>query len=649
DGTLTVTMNVTDVAGNTGNVTDTTVLDTDDVIEITPANALNLEEAGLTSAPTVTDAGSVFITANDGLLNVTISFNNVPVTVWANGTANTPIIINGTYGKLTVTSYDQATGKLSYQYELSAAQNHSAATNDTLTDSFIVKATDIDGDQAQTTIKANIVDDKPTASPDTNSVNIEVASFKFSNLSANWENTFNGGQGIERYDSDKVTGLDQVRWGGSGDSRDQKSGYGFITDSSGLSNSLNLNQDIKLGQFTHYNRPIPSGSAIGDGNNSTTDATLTLSFTINGVVISFQIQVSHNETPNNGANPNDIITILNPIQVIEIDGTKYTVNILGFYPSGSAPIGDPTRVIETIEGQNSSFELYARIVPGSSYQLPKTTGNILNGTDSNGVADKFGADKGKLFDVTSETSTTATAFGSSDSITIQGQYGTLVLNKDGSYTYTLTAGTDEIPSGADDIFTYTLKDSDDDIAQSTLTIKINEVNAQGQTVNSPIQGKKLVLDATNESNNEDDKDTHLLVHPNGVTSSDIYQWQSGDSGTDHIASFDLQSDKLVLSDLLKGEYKDNLENYFQFSLDGDSTVISIDGDQDGNYEQEIVLDGVDLFKEYGLSEQDIINGLIGRDGNGPLILESESDTAIGASGYFDNSTPLQDEKLAMIP
>jgi VCBS repeat-containing protein len=54
---------------------------------------------------------------------------------------------------------------------------------------------------------------------------------------------------------------------------------------------------------------------------------------------------------------------------------------------------------------------------------------------------------------------------------IQGQYGKLTLNADGSYTYTRDAYS---AGGVDDVFTYTLKDGDGDTSTATLTIHIND-------------------------------------------------------------------------------------------------------------------------------------------------------------------------------
>ncbi len=56
-----------------------------------------------------------------------------------------------------------------------------------------------------------------------------------------------------------------------------------------------------------------------------------------------------------------------------------------------------------------------------------------------------------------------------DGLSIHGQYGTLVMQTDGSYTYTRDAGT---PGNVSDKFTYTLTDGDGDTSTANLTIDI---------------------------------------------------------------------------------------------------------------------------------------------------------------------------------
>ncbi|WP_412523451.1 type I secretion C-terminal target domain-containing protein, partial [Shewanella chilikensis] len=105
---------------------------------------------------------------------------------------------------------------------------------------------------------------------------------------------------------------------------------------------------------------------------------------------------------------------------------------------------------------------------------------------------------------------------------------------------------------------------------------------------------------------------------------DTFSWKAGETGTDHITDFELNKDKLDLSELLLGEEHNSLEQYFEFSVADGNTTISIDADLDGEFDQHIVLDGVDLFAEYGNDESDIINGLLGSNGDGPLLVDTQS-------------------------
>ncbi|MGL4893724.1 MAG: type I secretion C-terminal target domain-containing protein, partial [Shewanella sp.] len=129
--------------------------------------------------------------------------------------------------------------------------------------------------------------------------------------------------------------------------------------------------------------------------------------------------------------------------------------------------------------------------------------------------------------------------------------------------------------------------------------------------------------------------------------SDTFVWRyaDADKGTDHIVDFNVREDKLDLSDLLQGETADTLENYLFFSLDKGSTIIDIDANKDGVFDQHIVLDGVDLYSQYGVADNaGIINGLLGSNGNGPLIIDTQPVTPEPSPGM----PPLEHE-LNKIP
>ncbi|ODR85618.1 Ig-like domain-containing protein [Shewanella xiamenensis] len=112
----------------------------------------------------------------------------------------------------------------------------------------------------------------------------------------------------------------------------------------------------------------------------------------------------------------------------------------------------------------------------------------------------------------------------------------------------------------------------------------------------------------------------------GDSGNDTFVWRyaDADKGTDHIMDFNVSEDKLDLSDLLQGETAGTLESYLNFSLDSNgSTVIDIDANKDGVFDQHIVLDGVNLFSQYSATDNaGVINGLLGTNGNGPLIIDA---------------------------
>ncbi|PWF93921.1 hypothetical protein DD549_01110 [Shewanella algae] len=127
---------------------------------------------------------------------------------------------------------------------------------------------------------------------------------------------------------------------------------------------------------------------------------------------------------------------------------------------------------------------------------------------------------------------------------------------------------------------------------------------------------------------------------------DTFSWKAGETGTDHITDFELNKDQLNLSDLLLGEEHNSLEQYFEFSVADGNTTISIDADLDGEFDQHIVLDGVDLFVTYGSDESDIINGLLGNSGDGPLIVDTQSGNP-GSSYVSQTSSSGLDEQKTL--
>ena len=109
--------------------------------------------------PSETTNGVINFSAPDGLGSVTID-----------GVAVTGVVgqtFAGAFGTLTITSFNAATGQIGYSYTL--ADNTSG--NNT-SDDFAIVVTDSDGDAANDTLVINIIDDVPTARPDTDTVGV---------------------------------------------------------------------------------------------------------------------------------------------------------------------------------------------------------------------------------------------------------------------------------------------------------------------------------------------------------------------------------------------------------------------------------------------------------------------------------------------
>ncbi|WP_394391187.1 Ig-like domain-containing protein [Shewanella woodyi] len=130
----------------------------------------------------------------------------------------------------------------------------------------------------------------------------------------------------------------------------------------------------------------------------------------------------------------------------------------------------------------------------------------------------------------------------------------------------------------------------------------------------------------------------------GGQGEDTFVWNQGDTGNDHITDFKIADDKLDLSDLLQGVSAEELASHLEFSFDENSTTIAIDADKDGDVDQYITLDGVDLRDEFGLSngepdfEGSIIQGLLGSNGDGALIIDSTASTSSSSQTRFANAS-----------
>ncbi|SUX80093.1 large repetitive protein [Citrobacter youngae] len=193
-------------------------------------------------------------------------------------------------------------------------------------------------------------------------------------------------------------------------------------------------------------------------------------------------------------------------------------------------------------------------------------GNIFDGSDAAGAHDQLSTVHTQLT-VTGFNGSTATLnpAGSASSATIQGHYGSLTMNLDGSYIYTLKPGTTVASMLSKETFTYTLNDQNGHTDTATLTINMNPQmasTAQHDVITGSVYGDTLIY--------------HLL-NANDAT--------GGNGTADNWTNFSLaQGDKIDIGDLLVGWNGQNatLGNYLTVTTSGNNTIVSIDRDGTGN-------------------------------------------------------------------
>ncbi|WP_050716768.1 retention module-containing protein [Aeromonas tecta] len=143
-----------------------------------------------------------------------------------------------------------------------------------------------------------------------------------------------------------------------------------------------------------------------------------------------------------------------------------------------------TIAVNGVGGTTASDQLIVRIVDDTPTAnddadsategvFTAVTGNVITGVGTTGGTGGSGVDVKGADDAA--VSQVVGFGGSTDSnpaggFTVSGQYGNLTMGVDGTYSYTLTAAS--VPVGASDVFTYTLKDGDNDTDPATLTINI---------------------------------------------------------------------------------------------------------------------------------------------------------------------------------
>jgi len=467
----------------------------------------NLSDGTSPNTPALTQNGTFTVSALDGLQTLTVG----GIAVITNGVAAgfPQSIVTPLGSTLTISGYDPATGVVSYSYTLADNEAHPTANGaNSLTENFDVVATDTDGSTASGQINVNIVDDLPTAHADAASV------AEGGTVSGNVLNNDVGGA-----DGPAVTGaVVGVRAGADtstsaiGGLNSQINGtYGYLTlDANGNavyhSNPNTVNGPGAVDVFTYtvrdadgdestttitidvYNsclkavsdtdvtvyekaldlnqdgQDLAAGSVVGSDPNSTGEtASGTLVGSVTGAVGAISYALVGSATGNYGQ------------IVLNANGT-YTYTLTS--PATTTPHAD--------DGANSLSETF-------TYQATDSLGNVVTSTIVVSIVDDVPkALNDSNADSATEAQVTLTgnvldndvqgadrvASGPVTAGTFTGTYGTLVLNANGTYTYTLDANDADFKNlqgggNGTETFAYTITDADGDTSTANLVLNIH--------------------------------------------------------------------------------------------------------------------------------------------------------------------------------
>lgn len=458
----------------------------------------------------------------------------------------TPQTITTQYGELKLNGYSQAadgTITINYDYLLKTAPT---VTGDATNDDFVITVKDKDVDTAAGTISIKIVDDAPVAKPDTAEITEDAAD---NTVSGNVVTNDALGADVQ---ANPVTAVGFAGTAGIVGSA-LAGAYGKLTLNADGSYTYELDNSnpavnaLKDGKMLSEEFTYTITDA--DGDISSTTLTITIKGNTDGapgLVIEDKngADVGVNSIAENATSPvTGTFTVTAPDGLKEISvgsvtvtaaqladlaanpvvipGTEGTLTLTGFDPttgvvtysyqqsgtnkdhgSGKNSVTDSFPITVTDNGDSSTTpqDLLILITDTAPVAKPDTnqvredsgtpaTGNVI--TDTGDGKDVLGADAVTVTGVVKGTNTTDELSGSVGS-DVPGEYGTLKLNADGSYTYALNNANpvvNALKTGETltDTFSYTIKDADGDWSTTTITITINGVT-DGEPSITPVDG-----------------------------------------------------------------------------------------------------------------------------------------------------------------
>ncbi|MDP3839279.1 MAG: VCBS domain-containing protein, partial [Methylococcales bacterium] len=476
ENTNNIVLSITNAGGNT--VTDTLIVQ---IVDDTPtANAdINSVNEGNTTAATTT-SGNVFSgSATDIADRIGADVNATPVTgvalgVQLNTSGNINSPVTGNYGSLTL----NATGGYTYTLNNTNPAVNALLTGETLLETYSYTITDADGDTSTTTLTITIrgiTDSTPEITP----------------INGNNPTTTNSAATV--FEKGLVT---------PSDGSQMTTGTVSVTAPDGMASVTIGGTVFTIAQLATFSVGSPSASI------NTGEGTL--------VVTGFNIVAGPNPSPTAGTL--SYRYTLNAAQPhtggIAVTESTDRITLIVTDNSSKANTATNTLIVRIVDDTPTGKADTNSVIEGTTTAATTTQGNVFGaiGASAGDVADRIGADA---------TATPVTGVSFAGSVKTVGSafnsaYGSLTLNANGSYIYTLdntnaTVNALGLGQTLSETFNYTITDADGDTSTTTLTITINGRNDAPIAVNdiqTGITGQPVIINVLGN-----DRDPENNINP----------------------------------------------------------------------------------------------------------------------------------------
>ena len=475
----------------------------------------NLADGSSPDNGALTQSGSFTVHAPDGLHTLTVGGINVVIGGVVSGFPQS--ITTGLGNTLTITGYNPATGVVSYSYTLLDNEAHPAGQGiNNIGESFSVVAIDSDGSKATGSLDVNIVDDVPQARPDSASVveggtvtgNVlhndslgadrppvehtvvgvragsDTSTSAIGSLGVNIAGTYGtlvlnaNGEAVYKADPNAVppAGATDVFTYTIRDADGDESTTTItinVTDSKLVACPDSVTVYEKALDLVQDPQDLAPGTVVGSNPGSAGEtATGTLAGSVGGGSGALTFTLVGSSTGAYGQ-----------IQINADGSYKYTLTSapqVGGGNDGANVVTSETFTYKATDalGNSVTSTIVIKIVDDVPRAESDSTTVVEGGTVTGNVLDNdiLGADGaaqgGAVVGVRAGADTSTSAIGSLG-VSIAGTYGTLILNANGEAIYKADSNS-VAPTGAKDVFTYTIRDADGDESTTTITINVTD-------------------------------------------------------------------------------------------------------------------------------------------------------------------------------